>query len=116
MRSAVAMVLLTGLGLGVLLLGARDFYLRGHFGSVDALHCGLLLIPAAALLLLTSYVVQHAALAVVMPLFVAGMLVRTYPSFAVAMGLALVAAMVSPALREWRDARNQRISKGERDR
>jgi hypothetical protein len=107
MRSAVAMVLLTGLGLGVLLLGARDFYLRDHFEFVDALRCGLLIIPAAALLLLTSYVLQHAKLVVVMPLFVAGMLVRAYPSFAVALGLALLAAMVGPPLREWRDARNR---------
>ena len=116
MRSAVAMVLLTGLGLGVLLLGAGDFYVRGHFGFVDALHCGLLLIPAAALLLLTSYVFQHATLVAVMPLFVAGMLVRAYPSFAVAIGLVLVGAIVGPALREWRDARNRRTSTAERDR
>jgi hypothetical protein len=115
MRSAVARVLLTSLGLGILLLGARDFYLREHFGLVDALHCGLLLIPAAALLLLTSYVVQHAKLVVVMPLFVAGVLVRAYPSFAEAMGLVLVGAIVGPALREWRDARNQRTSTAERD-
>jgi hypothetical protein len=91
-------VLVTLIGVGVLLHGARGFYLRGHFGLVDALHCCLLLIPAAALLLLTSYVLQHAKLVVVMPVFIAGLLVLAYPSFAVALGLTLVGAIVGPAL------------------
>jgi len=94
-------VLVTGIGVGVLLLGARGFYLRGHFGFVDALRCGLLLIPAAALLLVTSYVLQHARLVVVMPVLMAGLLVRAYPSFAVALGLALIGAIVGPVFGEW---------------
>jgi len=101
-------LLVTGLGMGILLLGARGFYLRGHFGFADALHCGLLLIPAAALLLLTSYVFQHAKLVVVMPVFMAAVLIRAYPAFAMALGLALVGAVVGPALSEWKDARHQR--------
>lgn len=92
-------VLVTCIGVAVMLLGAWRYYLRDHFGFSDALACGLLLIPAAALVLLTSYVLQHARLAVVFPLFMAGVLVATYPPFAVALGLALVGAMVSPALR-----------------
>ena len=101
-------LLVTGLGMGILLLGARGFYLRGHFGFADALHCGLLLIPAATLLLLTSYVFQHAKLVVVMPVFMAAVLIRAYPAFAMALGLALVGAVVGPALSEWKDARHQR--------
>jgi hypothetical protein len=89
----------------ILLLGVRGFYLRGGFGLVDALSCGLLLIPAAFLLLLTSYVFHHATLVVVMPVFLAALLVRASPSFAVALGLALAGAVLGPALREWKDAR-----------
>jgi hypothetical protein len=101
-------LLVAGIGLVVLLLGARSFYLRGRFGLIDVLNCGLLLIPAAALLLLTSYVLQHAKFVVVMPIFLAGLLVRAYPSFAVALGLALIGAVVGPALSEWKEARRQR--------
>ncbi|MBZ5540663.1 MAG: hypothetical protein LAN61_09115 [Acidobacteriia bacterium] len=101
-------LLVTGIGVGILLLGARAFYLRGHFGFADALHCGLLLLPAAVLLLLTSYVFQHAKLVVVMPVFIAAVLIRAYPAFAVALGLALMGAIVGPALSEWRDAKRRR--------
>jgi hypothetical protein len=101
-------VLLIAIAVGILLVGARGFYLRAHFGFVDALYCGLLLIPAALLLLLTSYVLQHARLVAVMPLVMAALLVRAYPSFAVAMGLALAGAIIGPALSEWKDARHRR--------
>ena len=100
-------VLLAGIGVGILLLGARGFYLRGHFGFADTLHCGLLLIPAAMLLLLTSYVFQHARLVVVMPVLMAAVLIRAYPAFAVALGLALAGAIVGPALSDWRDAKHR---------
>jgi len=106
-------LLVTGIGMGILLLGARGFYLRGHFGFADALHCGLLLIPAAVLLLLTSYVFQHAKLVVVMPVLMAAVLIRAYPAFAMALGLALVGAIVGPALGEWKDARHQRKATSE---
>ncbi len=97
--------IVTSIGVAALYFGARGFYLRGHFGLVDALYCILLLIPAAVFLLLTSYVFQHARLVVVMPLFVAVVLVRGYPAFAVALGLALIGVIVDGALREWKDAR-----------
>ena len=97
-------LLFAGVGVGILLLGARGFFLRGRFALADALHCALLLIPAAALLLLISYVFQHARLVVVLPVFMAAMLIRDHPAFAVALGLALVGAIVGPALSEWRDA------------
>jgi hypothetical protein len=98
-------VLVAGIGIALLLFGARGFYLRGHFGLVDALYCVLLLIPAAVLLLVTSYVLQHARLVVVMPLFVGVILVRAQPAFAVALGLSLIGVIVDGALREWKDAR-----------
>jgi hypothetical protein len=98
-------VFLTGIGVAILLVGVRGYYLRGTFGLVDALSCGLLLIPAGLLLLLTSYVFQHATLVVVMPVFMAALLVRRFPSFAVALGLALAGTVVGPVLREWQDAR-----------
>lgn len=100
-------VLVVAIGVGVLLLGARGFYLRGHFGFADALYCGLLLIPAAVLLLVTSYVLQHGKFVAVMPLYVAGVLVRAFPAFAVALGLALVGAIVGPVLSDWKYARQK---------
>ncbi|MBZ5703415.1 MAG: hypothetical protein LAN84_16400 [Acidobacteriia bacterium] len=103
-------LLVTAIGAGVLLLGARGFFLRGHFAFADALHCALLLIPAAALLLLASYVFQHARLVVVLPVLMAAVLIRAYPAFAVALGLALVGAIVGPALSEWRDAARRQKS------
>ena len=98
-------LVLAGIGIALLLVGARGFYLRGHFGLVDAGFCVLLLVPAALFLLVTSYVLQHARLVVVMPLFVGAILVRGYPAFAVALGLALIGVIVDGALREWKDAR-----------
>jgi len=95
-------MVVTALGLGLLLLGARGFYLEGHFGPVDALHCVLLLLPAGMLLLLTSYVFQHARLVVPMPLLFAGLLVSAYPSFCVALGLVVAGAILGPAFTEWR--------------
>ena len=97
--------IITSIGVAALFYGARSFYLRGHFGPVDALYCVLLLVPAAAMLLVTSYVLQHARLVAVMPVFVAVVLARGYPAFAVALGLALIGVIVDGALREWKDAR-----------
>ena len=54
------------------------------------LYCGLLLIPAAVLILVTGYVFQHARLAVVFPVIVAVMLVAKYPPLAVSLVLSLM--------------------------
>jgi nicotinamide riboside transporter PnuC len=97
--------IVTAIGVAVLLTGALEYHRRGHFGLVDAVYCVLLLLPAAAFLLVASYVLQHARLVVVMPAFVAVVLVRAYPAFAVALGLALIGVIVDAALREWKDAR-----------
>jgi flagellar biosynthesis protein FliP len=79
--------------------------LRGHFGFADAFYCGLLLIPAALLLLLTSYVLQHGKFAAVIPVLFAGLLVRAYPTFAVTLGLAVIGAVFVPAVTDWRHVR-----------
>lgn len=89
-------LLVGGVGLLLLSLGAHGYYLRGQFGLSDALVCGLLLVPAAFLLLVTSYVIQHATLVGVIPVLFAGLLVNKYDSFAVAMGVALIGAVVGP--------------------
>ena len=53
------------------------------------LYCGLLVIPAAVLILITGYVFQHARLAVVIPVVAAVMVVAKYPPFAVSLVLSL---------------------------
>jgi hypothetical protein len=69
---------------------------------MDALYCCLAVIPAGLALLVLAYVVQHAKLVSVIPLFMAGVLVFSYPVFDVAFGLALIGAIAGPALSEWR--------------
>jgi hypothetical protein len=89
---------------GVLfLLGVGRFVQRHHFGFLDALYCCLALIPAGLLLLVIAYVVQHAKLASVVPLALAGVLAFSSPVFDVALGMALVGAIASPALSEWKN-------------
>jgi hypothetical protein len=85
------------------LLGAWRFVQRHHFGLMDALYCCLALVPAGLLLLVIAYVVQHAKLASVVPLALAGVLVFSSPVFDVALGLALVGAIAGPALSEWKN-------------
>jgi hypothetical protein len=85
------------------LLGIERFVQRHHFGFMDALYCCLALIPAGLLLLVIAYVVQHAKLAAVVPLALAGVLVFSSPIFDVALGLALMGAIAGPALSEWKN-------------
>ncbi|MGA3177968.1 MAG: hypothetical protein ABSE19_11560 [Candidatus Acidiferrum sp.] len=85
------------------LLGVGRFVQRHHFGFMDALYCCLALVPAGLLLLVIAYVVQHAKLASVVPLALAGVLVFSSPVFDVALGLALVGAIAGPALSEWKN-------------
>jgi hypothetical protein len=85
------------LALGVLLffLGAARFVLRHHFSFTDALYCALAIIPAGVLLLVFDYVIHHAKLVSVIPLFLASVLIFSSPVFDVAVGLALIAAMAA---------------------
>ncbi len=86
-------------GILLFILGAARFVLRRHFGFTDALYCGLAIVPAGILLLVFDYVLHHAKLVVVIPLFLAGMLIFSSPVFDVALGLTLV-AVTSRAVRD----------------
>jgi hypothetical protein len=98
--------LLLTVGAALFLFGARGFYLRGQFGWSEVVACGLGLIPAGLFLLLSSYVFQHAKLVIVMPALFAVIIVRTYPAFGVALGLALAGIVGSALWNDWRDRRN----------
>ncbi|MGD0508321.1 MAG: hypothetical protein ABSA27_11020 [Terriglobales bacterium] len=92
------------------LVGAARFVTGHRFGFIDAFHCCLAVIPAALLLLILTYVVQHARLVSVIPLFVAGVLVFTFPVFDVAVGAALMGAIAVPALSDWKNEKRLRKS------
>ena len=90
-------------GVLLFLVGAARFVLRHHFGFTDAIHCALAVIPAGVLLLVFDYVLHHAKLVSVIPLFLAGLLLFSFPVFDVALGMALIAAMAGPTLSDWRN-------------
>ncbi len=98
-------------GSALFLLGVERFVQRHHFGFMDALYCCLALVPVGLLLLVIAYVVQHAKLAAVVPLALAGVLVFASPVFDVALGLALIGAIAGPALSEWKDEERRRKAK-----
>ena len=83
------------------LVGVARFVPRHHFGFIDALYCCLVVVPAGLLLLVFDYVLHHAKLASVIPLFLA--LAFSSPVFDVALGLALMGAMAGPALSNWKN-------------
>ena len=85
------------------LVGAARFVLRHRFGLIDALHCCLAVVPAALLLVVLAYVLQHARLVSVVPLFVAGVMIFTSPVFDVALGTTLIGAIAVPALSDWKN-------------
>jgi hypothetical protein len=95
--------IVVAVGGALFLLGVGRFVQRHHFGFMDALYCCLAVIPAGLLLLVFDYVLHHARLVSVIPLFLAGVLVFSSPVFDVALGLALMAAITGPALSEWKD-------------
>ena len=92
------------------MLGATRFVLRHRFGFIDALHCCLAVVAAGLLLLVFDYVLHHAKLVAIIPLFVAGVFIFSSPAFDVAIGLALMGAIVVPALSEWNDEKRLRKS------
>ena len=102
-KIALGPMLAVAVGMALLFLGGRGLYSIGHFRLVDALYCGLLMIPAALLLIITSYVLQHAKFVAVLPVLFAGVAVRTYPSFAVALGVTVLVAVLGPELRDRKD-------------
>ena len=78
---------------------------------MDALYCCLALVLMGLLLLVIAYVVQHAMLASVIPLALAGVLAFSSPVFDVALGLALIGAIAGPALSEWKEDKRLQKSK-----
>jgi hypothetical protein len=93
------------IGILLFLLGVRRFFVRHHFGLDDALYCCLAIIPAGLLLLVFDYVLHHAPLVVVIPFFLAVVLIFSSPVFDVALGLVLFATIAFPAFNEWKQAR-----------
>ena len=97
--------IIVGFGGMLFLVGAARFVLSPRFGFIDALHCCLAVVPAALLLLVLAYVVQHARLASVIPLFAVGVLVFSFPTVDISLGLALMGVIAGPALSEWKNER-----------
>jgi hypothetical protein len=89
-------------GGALFLLGVGRFILRHRFSFTDALDCCLTVLPAALLLLVIAYVIQHAKLVSIIPLFAAGLLAFSSPVFDIALGMTLIGAMAGPALRDWK--------------
>ena len=102
------------LAIGVLLflLGVARFILRRHFALIDVIHCALAVIPVGFLLLVFDYVLHHAKLVSVIPVFAAGVLIFSSPVFDVALGLALMGAFAGPALSDWKDENQSHLSRG----
>jgi hypothetical protein len=88
----------------LLMLGAGRYVVRHSFSFTDALYCCLAVVPAGLLLIVMAYVIQHAILVSVIPLLFAGLLVLSYPAFSVALGVALIGAVVVP---KWNDRKSE---------
>jgi nicotinamide riboside transporter PnuC len=107
--------IVVAVGGALFLLGATRFVHRHRFGFIDALHCCLAVVAAGVLLLVFDYVVHHAKLVAIIPLFAAVVLIFSSPAFDVAVGLALMGAIVIPALSEWKDEKRRRKSASAHD-
>jgi hypothetical protein len=73
-------------GVVLFLVGSVRFVLKHRFGPVDALYCCLAVVPAAFFLLVFSYVLQHAKVASIIPLFAGGIMIFSFPAIDVALG------------------------------
>jgi hypothetical protein len=91
-------LLLGAVGAILFLLGAGRFVLAHRFSLSDALLCCALLIPAWLLLLVISYVVQHAIFVSIIPIAATAMWAYSSPTFDVALGLALIALLAESAM------------------
>jgi hypothetical protein len=90
-------------GVVLFLVGSVRFVLKHRFGPVDALYCCLAVVPAGLFLLIFSYVLQHAKMASIVPLFMGGIMIFSFPVIDVALGLALLGVVAGPALGEWKN-------------
>jgi hypothetical protein len=95
--------MLAVLGIALFLLGAARYVQRHRFGLLEVFHCCAALAVAAFGLIVISYVIQHAKLVAVIPLFGAGVLLFSSPAFDVAFGLALMGDTAGPALSGWKE-------------
>jgi hypothetical protein len=94
-------------GVVLFLVGSVRFVLKHRFGPVDALYCCLAVVPAAFFLLVFSYVLQHAKVASIIPLFAGGIMIFSFPAIDVALGLTMVGVVAVPALGEWKNKKGQ---------
>lgn len=90
-------------GVVLFLVGSIRFVLKHRFGAIDALYCCLAIVPAGLFLLVFSYVLQHAKLASIIPLFAGGIMIFSFPAIDVALGLAMLGVVAGPALEEWKN-------------
>jgi hypothetical protein len=93
-------------GVVLFLIGSVRFILKHRFGPVDALYCCLAVVPAGLFLLVFSYVLQHAKMASIIPLFMGGIMIFSFPVIDVALGLALLGVVAGPALGEWKNKKS----------
>ena len=98
-------LIVVAIGAMLFLLGAGRFVHRHRFGMVDALFCCLAIVAGWVLLLVFDYVLHHARLVSIMVLVLGAVLVSRSPAFDVGLGVALLGAIISPALGEWRRAK-----------
>jgi hypothetical protein len=90
---AWAPLIIAGFGLALFLLGAVRFVLKHRFGFIDALYCCLAVVPAGVLLLVFSYVLQHAKFVSIIPIFASAILIFSFPVMDIALGLAMMGAV-----------------------
>jgi multidrug transporter EmrE-like cation transporter len=98
-------LIVVAIGGALFLLGAGRFLHQQRFGLVDALFCGLAIAAGWVLLLVFDYVLHHARLVSIMVLVLGVVLVSRSPAFDVGLGVALMGAIIVPALGE----RKQRL-------
>jgi hypothetical protein len=106
-------LIVVAIGTLLFLLGAGRFFLRHRFSYNDALYCWLAIIPAGFGLLVFDFVLHHARLASLILLFLGAVLIYSSPVVDVALGVALVGAMVVPAVSEWK--RTKRLRQAEKE-
>jgi len=93
-------------GFVLFLVGSVRFALKHRFGPIDALYCCLAVVPAVLFLLVFSYVLQHAKMASIIPLFMGGIMIFSFPVIDVALGLAMLGVVAGPALGEWKNKKS----------
>lgn len=94
-------------GVVLFLVGSVRLVLKHRFGPIDALYCCVAIVPAGFFLIVFSYVLQHAKVASIIPLFGGGIMVFSFPTIDVALGLTMMGFVAVPALEEWKNKKGQ---------